>query len=723
MSPSRSFLSPPRATLRAAAPLAVAIAFFFAACGKESPLARRPALPVIVISIDTLRADHLPVFGYDKVSTPNIDALAKDAIVFDNAYSHVPLTFPSHVSMLTGTLPAETAVRNNLGYRFDSAKHPSIPTLLKAKGYSTAAAVSAYVLRGATGLAEAFDSYDDRIGTVSGGSVGVLQRQGYETVEVAARWVEEKKDNPLFLFVHVFEPHAPYEPREPFKTQYADRPYDGEIAVSDADVGKLIESLKRNGVYDDATIILMSDHGEGLGDHGEEQHGIFLYREAIHVPLLVKLPDAELSGTRVKTPVQLLDILPTIAEVVGFDVPANVKGTSLVKIAKGETPDRRIFSETMYPRIHLGWSDLASLIDATHHFIEAPKPELYDLAADPSEKANVLADQRRVFAAMRKEMEGHDRRLEVSTNVDPEEAAKLAALGYLGSVSSAANASDLPDPKDGIHDMNGVTKAAALAQRGQLAESAKLLREVLVRNPAFADGWTQLGKTLEMQGRFEEALDAYKKTIEAAPMLAPGTALSMADVYLRLNRWDDCVKHAELAVEVHPGAARLTIARAYLAKRDLVATERAARKVIEDPSRKRDGLILMAQVRTFQRRFPEAASLLDSVKAETSALGQQPLATYNFARGDLHARMGQLVDAKQSFEEEIRYFPQNREAYVRLAVLLTLEGREDDANKTFEAMVKANPSRSSYALAADTFRDLRRPGSAKSWAVRARTTG
>ena len=228
-----------------------------------------------------------------------------------------------------------------------------------------------------------------------------------------------------------------------------------------------------------AIVVLLSDHGEGLFEHGEMEHGIFLYREAIHVPLLLKLPGGELKGNRVKDPVQLIDVMPTIAGIAGFTVPEAAKGVSLVEVARGRAPaGRRIYSETMYPRIHLGWSDLASLVDARHHYIDAPRPELYDLAADPKEKQNVLADQRRVFAAMRTEVQTHDRKLELPQNVDPEEAAKLAALGYLGS-SATPGSGELPDPKDGIADFERTGQANALVNQGKYAEAVTILREIV----------------------------------------------------------------------------------------------------------------------------------------------------------------------------------------------------------------------------------------------------
>jgi choline-sulfatase len=665
--------------------------------------------PVIIISIDTLRADHLPVYGATGLETPNIDALAKDAVVFDNAYSHVPLTLPSHVTMLTGLLPEATGIRNNLGYRFDSAKQPSVPTLLKAKGYATGAAVSAYVLRGATGLATAFDEYDDRIDRSSeGGAMGELQRSGDQTVAAAIRWIDAKKQEPFFYLLHLFEPHAPYAPPEPYRSRYAAQPYDGEIAATDAYVGQFLDALKASGVYDRATIVLMSDHGEGLGDHGEAQHGIFLYREAIHVPLLLKLPGGELKGNRVKDPVQLIDVLPTIAGIAGFTVPEAAKGVSLVEVARGHAPaGRRIYSETMYPRIHLGWSDLASLVDARHHYIDAPRPELYNFTADPKEKQNVLADQRRVFAAMRTEVQTHDRKLELPQNVDPEEAAKLAALGYLGS-SATPGSGELPDPKDGIADFERTGQANALVNQGKYAEAVTILREIVGRNASYADAWSLLAKALDRIGRPEEAIEAYKKTMEVAPMLAPGTAMSMAEVYMRLGRFDDCIKHAELALTAHPSAARMTMAQAYLAKKDLASAERHSQMLTSDPDKRNDAEVLLAQIRVAQRRLPEASAILDAMKSRTDAEGKQVPPNYWFARGDILARTNRVPEAERAFAEEMRLYPRNREAYVRLAVLQTLSGREPEARRTFDLMVRANPEASSRALVAETFRALGR---------------
>jgi arylsulfatase A-like enzyme/thioredoxin-like negative regulator of GroEL len=695
-----------------AAFLLLALALF-ASCGKERATGggRSGVGPVILISIDTLRADRLPVYGATGVETPHIDALAKDAVVFENAYSHVPLTFPSHVTMLTGLLPAEAGIRNNLGYRFDSAAHPSIPALLKAKGYATGAAVSAYVLRGATGLSGAFDHYDDRMergADSTTAAMGDVQRSGKDTVAAALRWIQSQGEQPFFFMLHLFEPHAPYTAPEPFGSRYAANPYDGEIAASDAYVGELIEGLKASGLYDRATILLVSDHGEGLGDHGEAQHGIFLYREAIHVPLVLKLPGNDRKGKRVATPVQLADILPTVAGLAGFEVPAAAKGKSLVAIADGEAPaNRRIFSETMYPRIHLGWSDLASLVDATHHYIDAPKPELYDLAKDPKEKQNVLSDNRRVYASMRAEVQTHDRTLQAPSQVDPEEAAKLAALGYLGSTSNATGA-NLPDPKDRIQDLEAIGEANKLIGEGRLEQAAALLRDALSRNPSYSDAWTLLAKTLQAMGRPDEALEAYKKTMEVAPMLAPGTALSMAELYFRAGRFDDSIKHAELALGAHPAAARMTIAQAYLGKRDLAAAEREVTPLLDDPDKRNDAAVLLAQVRIAARRLPEALQLLDEVQRRATASGEAVPPNFWFARGDAVARMNRIPEAEQAFAEETRLYPRNREAYVRMAVLQTLTGRDAEARQTFDRMLRANPEPSSRVIVEDTLRQLRR---------------
>lgn len=241
---------------------------------------------VVIISVDTLRADHLPAYGYKGVATPALDSLRRDAMLFENAYSHVPLTLPSHASLLTGLLPYQNGVRDNLGFRLDHS-HPTLATLLKARGYATGAAVSSFALRREGGLAAGFDLYDDQFAQGSAD-----ERPGSETSAKLEAWSDSVavRGKPLFLFLHIYEPHTPYSPPEPFRTQYASRPYDGEIAAADAAVGGFLDYLRRHSLYESSLIVFLSDHGEGLNDHGEEEHGVFLYREAIHVPMMVKLP-------------------------------------------------------------------------------------------------------------------------------------------------------------------------------------------------------------------------------------------------------------------------------------------------------------------------------------------------------------------------------------------------------------------------------------------------
>ncbi|HEY0590132.1 MAG TPA: sulfatase, partial [Thermoanaerobaculia bacterium] len=353
---------------------------------------RRPAErpPVILISIDTLRADRLPMYGYRGVATPALDALRRDAVLFTNAWSHSPLTLPSHATIMTGALPAMHGVRDNTGFRL-AAGVPNLASALHSSGYATAAAVSAFILREATGINAGFEAYDDELVRLRGEtSLGHIQRPGDATMAVAKAWIAAHEDRPFFYFLHLYEPHSPYEPPEPFASRYPS-PYDGEVAHSDAIVGRFLAFLKEQGIYDRAMIVLVSDHGEGLGDHGEDEHGIFLYREAIEIPMLVKLPGQALAGEASDAAVGLLDVAPTILRRAGVAPPKEMDGVPLFdgdRIA--EIPARPLYSETFYPRFHFGWSELHSLVDGGEHFIEAPRPELYDLGSDPGERRNLI---------------------------------------------------------------------------------------------------------------------------------------------------------------------------------------------------------------------------------------------------------------------------------------------------------------------------------------------
>ncbi|HEY3057113.1 MAG TPA: sulfatase, partial [Thermoanaerobaculia bacterium] len=258
--------------------------------------------PVILISIDTLRADHLPAWGYRAGSTPNLDRLARQSVLFRNAYSHCPLTLPSHVSVISGLLPPRHGVRDNIGFRFESRDRNTLPEVLRRNGYRAGAAVSSYVLRGETGLRALFDDYDDDIEFRPGSVLAELERPGAETAAIAERWVDENRTRPFFYFLHIYEPHAPYNAPAPFRWS-APTAYDAEIAYADSIVGGFLDHLRERGLFDRAIIIVIGDHGEGLGDHGESTHGLLLYREALHVPLIVKLPHDDGGGTTVGSPV------------------------------------------------------------------------------------------------------------------------------------------------------------------------------------------------------------------------------------------------------------------------------------------------------------------------------------------------------------------------------------------------------------------------------------
>ena len=504
--------------------------------------------------------------------------------------------------MLTGLYPAQAGVRDNLGYAFDSAAHPTIPTLLKGRGYATGAAVSAYVLRGASGLSRVFDSYDDAIDVQPGEALGKLQRTAGETIAIAQPWIESRKAEPFFYLLHLFEPHGPYEPPEPFRSRYPSA-YDGEIASVDHSVGQFLEFLKRAGIYDRAVIILMSDHGEGLGDHGEDEHGIFLYKEAIHVPLLIKLPQQKEGGTTRAGVAQLVDILPTVCNLTGAEAPANLPGHFL--LGDAEPTSRNAYSETLYPRIHLGWSELHSLIDPKLHYIDSPSPELFDHVTDPRETANRLKDERRSVAEMRRVIGTLRVPYSPPAAIDPEEAKKLAALGYLGS-SAASESVTLAAPREHIGELRRVTQAMAAVQRGNPQEAISIYREVLEKNPRFPDVWGQLAAAYRSAGMLKESAGAYKRALEMTPSLRQELALSLGSVLLDLGDYDDAAAHAELALTAQEAPARLLLGRIALARKDFGTAEQQARTVMSNPSYSLAAMVLLGQSLIGQRRYPDA---------------------------------------------------------------------------------------------------------------------
>ncbi len=666
-----------------------------------------PGAPIVLISIDTLRSDHLPAYGYQGVATPAIDALRRDSILFERAYAHVPLTLPSHASILTGLLPYEHGVRDNMGYKLDAANVPYLPTLLKRRGYATGAAVSSYVLRGATGLDRDFDFYEDGVEFRSRAGLGGIQRSGAETLQLALDWARPLAGKPFFLFVHFYEPHTPYTPPAPWAERYAASPYDGEIAASDELVGKLVAELERLGAYDRALIVLLSDHGEGLGDHGEDEHGVLLYRESLQVPLLVKLPDGRLGNRTVREPAQLADVFTTVTSLTGIE-PERTSGLSLLRLLDRQPPERRIYSETLYPRFHFGWSDLASLIDRRWHYIEGPAPELYDLAASPAERDDLRERERRAATELRAALQGIERSVESPAAEDEETRRQLAALGYLGT-AAAAPSGPLPDPKGQVHVLRDLKAAYAAFTARNYPAAAAAFRRVVDANPRALDAWEQLGISLQELGEPEAALAAFQEAMKLTGG-GIGPALSTAGALLELKRYDEAEAHARLALEEEPAAAHGVLARAALERRDFARAEREARAALGAATDTRLGpRVLLAEVLHRAGRDDEALRLLEEAAREYTArktADPELVRGLFFLHGEILANRGDAAGAERSFRQEIRRFPYDSRSYTHLALLLALGGRGAEVGPLLRQMVEARPVAASYAAAVETLRVL-----------------
>jgi arylsulfatase A-like enzyme/Flp pilus assembly protein TadD len=665
--------------------------------------------PIVVISIDTLRADHLPAYGYRKVKTPAIDALAADGVVFERAYSHAPQTLPAHASLLSGRLPFEHGVRDNIGFAVKPGER-LLPQLLRDRGYSTAGIVSAYVLRKETGINQGFELFDDEMPPASPElTIGQVQRDGAVSEAIAERWLGKTGSSRAFLFLHLYEPHKPYAPPERF-AEY--EPYDGEIAYADELIGRLIKYLKSHQLYDRSTIVLLSDHGEGLGDHGEQEHGLFVYDEAIHVPLIVKQEGNARAGHRVSDLVQHIDLVPTILDLVKAPVPGNLRGRSLKPVLEGtgRLPEPTVYSEALYARYHFGWSELMALTDERYRYIKAPREELYDLQRDSNERHNIADQRPQARQALKLALDrlAAGTTIQGPSEVSPEARERLQALGYVGAQTdvSTAPGTALPDPKDKREILERYRAAVDLAGDRKWPQAITLLQQILRDEPEMADVWNQLATFALRVDRYEQALDAYKHLIELKPS-EPTPYIGAAATLLKLRKLDEASAHANLAEQVaseRDGRSRAS-AHELLAKIALVRHDTAAAQEHAELAQKADPtlpmpLYIQGRILYDQGNFASALPLFEQALAELKKSAGLQMTELHFYTGDTFGRLERYPEAETQFLEELKYFPQNIRARAGLAMLYQANGRADAAERVLGDMTRLSPTPESYALAA-----------------------
>jgi len=434
-------------------------------------------LNLLLVTLDTTRADRIHAYGFDGVETPSVDRLAREGVLFEQAVSPAPLTLPAHSSMFTGKFPPAHGVRDNGGFFLDE-RETTLAERLQASGFTTGGFVGDYVLDHKWGIAQGFQTYFDDfdLSKYQSLSLGSVDRPGNEVADKALAWLDRVGSKRFFGWVHFYDAHSPYDPPEPFKSRYAGHPYVGEIAFVDSQVGRLLDYLDAHHLANHTIVVVMGDHGESLGEHGEATHGFFVYQATMHVPLVMRAPFETMTGRRVADTVRSVDLLPTLLDLLGVSTRERFEGTSLVPLMTGTKKELGLaaYSEAIYPRFHFGWSDLRALTSGRYTFVAAPRPELYDLQQDPGEQHNVYPERQALGDRMNQELVALEQRMSASAaapkaavEVDPDARARLAALGYVGTFVTAASPdrAGLADPKDKIQLFNLMTQARETARQ------------------------------------------------------------------------------------------------------------------------------------------------------------------------------------------------------------------------------------------------------------------
>ncbi len=726
-------------------------------------LSPRPSeLNVVFITLDTLRADRLGCYGFQGISTPAIDGLARDGVLFEQVTATVPLTFPAHASIFTGRIPPHHGVRDNGGFFLEDSE-TTLAERFKQAGFVTGGFVAAWVLESRWGLSQGFDHYSDRfdLSQYKILSLGTVQKQGDEVMSDALAWLETVKQRKFFAWVHLYDPHAPYEPPEPYKSRYPDQPYLGEVAYTDHVVGRLVEWLNGNGLMGRTLVVVTGDHGESLAEHGESTHGYFIYDSTMHVPLVIRTPWG-LKG-RSRTQVAQVDIMPTVLDLLGLAPQPGIDGHSLVRALFDPRADlgHVAYSETYYPRYHFGWQHLQGLRDGKQQFIEAPRPELYDLAKDPGEASNVYktftgqAEALRV--AMRELASTGEKAAPERKGLDPETLQRLAALGYVGNVAEADPDAVLPDPKDKLRVYALMNAAKRAGQEDRLEEAIAKMRAVIREDPEIMDAHLTIGNWLARVGKVDEAIAAYKEVLALKPddetamvnlanlyrqrgrtddELAaleifkaalkvnarnPQAWYQLATLYLDLGRMGDAQSTFKEALESNPkmGAAYNALGAIAFQKGDVDEAERLIRQGLDLEPEVRTGSYNLGRILEVRGKPAEAERLY---RRELATYPDHGRAHFNLAqmlreRGD---RQGYLAELRSSVEKAPKfgasYFYLAREQLnageLKEAMDLARKGLEEDPRSPVSPL--------GHYVLADVYDRQGRPGEAKEEVAKAR---
>lgn len=693
---------------RRALPVLLAASTLAGACARV-PEPPRPARHLVVVTVDTLRADRLGCYGSTTVATPRLDRIAREGAIAPDASVHVPLTRPSHASLFTGLLPAAHGIRDNVSPALDAGV-PTLAETLHAAGFRTAAFVSSIVLSRQSGLHRGFDVYSDAFdaGEDDARFLNSIQKRGDGPTAEAIAWLEKEAPSGarLFAWLHLYDPHDPYEPPEPHASRYAGRPYDGEVAYADELVGRLDDALARLGLRDDALLVVTSDHGEGLGEHGEEVHGYFVYETTLRVPLLLRGPGIA-AGTRVPGTAHTIDLLPTAQAMLGLPAPARTDGRDLAPALRGgpAPPEAPTYAESLTPLLHYGWSDLRALSDGRFKYILAPRPELYDLREDPRELRNLAeADGARaqaMRAALLKRIEG-ETRAAATVSVPPEVLERLGALGYVGGGSNPAPTG--ADPKDKLEDYKAVNR---LVREGltrlhdrDFVGSAERFRALRARGIDSFESRYYLGRALVGLSRWREAAAEFEGALRWQPAYVAAHE-ALASCRERMGDRRGALAALREGQRRSPRDPRLFDAEAGLQRRlgDLAAARRAYEAVL--PLAPKDALVRV-QLGELLRDAGEPARAADLLR-EAVALEPETASYWN-ALGMVLGGQGALPEAEQAFRRAASKDPKSARYRFNLALALERQGRRDEARAAFREALAADPT---FGPARERLRDSR----------------